>query len=62
MTRDERFLFIQAAQNEFQWLAKKIVCDGRDPDIVAFAMTEKLALRLKELEQLWENRTLSNSR
>jgi len=58
MTRDERYFFIQKAQAEFQWLAKKIVCDGRDPDIVAFAMTEKLAREIKELEKLWESRKL----
>jgi len=41
-------------RNEFHWLCEKIVCDGRDPYIVAEAMFERLVKAMREYKKLWE--------
>ena len=54
MTEDEQFLYIQASQREFEWLCNKIVCNGRDPYLVACALNERLSRRIGELQNLWD--------
>jgi hypothetical protein len=60
MTANEQYLYMQSAQREFEWLCGKIVHDGRDPYIVACALTEKLSRRLGELQALWDSRLTAN--
>ena len=56
MTANEQYLYMQASQREFEWLCGKIVHDGREPHIVACALTERLSRRLGELQNLWDSR------
>ena len=62
MTTAEAGLFMDAAGLEFDALCAKIVTDGRDPSIVAFAMKQALGRRLRELQSLWDNRLTANTR
>ena len=61
MTTAEAGLFMDAAGLEFDALCAKIVTDGRDPSIVAFAMKQALGRRLRELQSLWDNRLTANA-
>jgi len=54
MTKDEQYLYIQGAQSEFELLCKKIVHDGRHPDIVACVMVDKLAKYMRQIQELWD--------
>lgn len=45
-------MYYLAASEEFKWLCRAIVHDGRDPDLVAMAMTEKLQRRVREMQVL----------
>lgn len=44
------YMYLLAAKLEFEALCKRIVHDGRDPELVASAMLERLAARIRELE------------
>jgi len=61
MTANEQYLYMQASQREFEWLCGKIVHDGRDPYIVACALTERLSRRLGELQNLWDSQFTANA-
>jgi hypothetical protein len=54
MTNDEIYLYMLSSRLELEWLLRKIIHDGRDPLIVAYALTEKLALHLNYYKNLWE--------
>ena len=54
MTANEHYLYIQAAQLEFDQLCKQIVHDGRDPAMVAYAMAERLNRHIREFRALWD--------
>jgi hypothetical protein len=54
MNRDEIYLYLLAAQTEFEQLCRSIVHDGRDPYIVAGAMTEKLGTTVRRYQALWD--------
>jgi len=56
MTRDEQRTFMASADYEFDWLANKIVHDGRLPWVVAFGMTDKLSKQVNYYQGLWEAR------
>ena len=55
MTSSERFCYMQAARLELSALCRRTVTDGRDPDIVAFSMTQNLARKMAECHQLWDS-------
>ena len=61
MTTEEAGLFMDAAGLEFDALCAKIVTDGRDPSMVAFAMKQALGRRLSELRSMWDNRLTANT-
>ena len=61
MTNDAAFLYMQSTQREFEWLCGQIVCDGRDPHIVACALTEQVSRRLRELKSLWDGRLTASA-
>jgi len=54
--RDNDYLYLLATRLEFENLCRRIVCDGRDPDFVAFALTQKVSDSLRYYRQLWEAR------
>jgi hypothetical protein len=54
MKRSDEYLFLLAAQREFEWLCKKIIHDGRDPYIVACEMTAQLSKYMRQMRELWE--------
>ena len=53
MKRSDEYLFLLAAQREFEWLCKKIIHDGQDPYIVACIMVEKLSKYMRQMRELW---------
>jgi hypothetical protein len=54
MTSDEMYLFLLAADREYDSLCRSIVHDGRDPFWVAEGMKQQLADYTKNLQALWE--------
>ena len=62
MTANEHYLYIQAAQLEFDQLCKQIVHDGRDSGLVAYAMTDRLNRHIRELRALWDARPMKGER
>ena len=49
MTKDEKFLYVQAARLEFEWLCRKL--GHHDPYLAAFKMTERLVAAMRDFEQ-----------
>ena len=49
MTKDEKFLYVQAAHLEFERLCRKL--GHHDPYLTAFGMTERLVAAMREIEQ-----------
>jgi len=43
-----------AIRLEFESLCRRIVHDGRDPQLVADAMMQSLARRVDDLQRLWD--------
>jgi hypothetical protein len=56
MKQDDLCMYVFAAQREFEWLCGQIIHDGRDPGLIALVMTDKLVRRVRELNDLWNNR------
>jgi len=56
MTVNEIYLFLLAADREFDTLCNDIVHDGRDPFWVAESMKQQLSDYIQKMQQLWEVR------
>jgi len=60
----QAYLFLLAAEREYQWLLRKLGYDECDVDLRAFQMTQKLAEHRRYMDELWQsvNKSATNTR